>query len=289
MITDVFGNKRYKIGLHIHTSISDGRVSPEESAAMYKKAGYDAVAFTDHWIYGCEREIDGLKIFSGCEYNLGKADTTQGVMHILGVGMKYDPNLTESATKQEVIDGIKKAGGLAILAHPHWSLNSTEDIMSTKGFDALEIYNTVSGVNQSFRAYSGAIIDLLANKNFFLPLIASDDTHFYNGEDQTKSYIMVKCDELTIESVAGAIRNKDFYATQGPELHVKIENGKLKIVCSPCVAIRVITNSAYAKDRVIKGENLTEFEYTIKEYEKWVRVEAEDSDGKTAWSNVFVL
>lgn len=289
MITDIFGEKRYKIGLHIHTNISDGRVSPEESAAMYKKAGYDAVAFTDHWLYGSERKIDGLKIFSGCEYNLGKADTTQGVMHIVGVGMKYAPDLTEDATKQQVIDGILNAGGLAILAHPYWSLNSAEDIMSLKGFDALEIYNTVSGVNQSFRAYSGAITDLLANKGFFLPLVATDDTHFYNGEDQTKSYIMVKCDELKIESVIDAIRKKEFYATQGPELHVKIEKGKIKIVCSPCSVIRVVTNSAYSKDRVVKGENLTEFEYVIKDYEKWARIEIEDSEKRTAWSNIFVL
>ena len=47
MRKDMFGNTRYKIGLHIHTSISDGRVSPEESARIYKEAGFDAY-FVDH-------------------------------------------------------------------------------------------------------------------------------------------------------------------------------------------------------------------------------------------------
>ncbi len=289
MITDIFGNKRYKLGLHIHTSISDGRVSPEESALIYKNARYDAVAFTDHWLFGEEREIDGLRIFSGCEYNIGNADTTKEVMHIVGLFMETDPCIPSNATKQQVIDAIKNVGGLAILAHPAWSLNTPEEIMSLSGFDALEIYNTVSGANQSFRPYSGIIVDILANKGFVLPLVATDDTHFYSGEDETKSYIMLKCDELTRENVKQAIKSGDFYATQGPELHTKVEDGKVIVDCSPCSAIRVITNSAYSKDRVLKGNNLTHYEYLVKEHEKWVRVEVEDLENKTAWSNVFVL
>lgn len=287
MVKDIFGNKWYKLGLHIHTTISDGRLLPEESAHVYKEKGFDAIVFTDHWCYGEEKEIDGLKIFSGCEYNLGAADTIEGVMHIVGVGMEYDPALSKDATRQEVIDSIHASGGLAILAHPYWSLNTPEEIMSLKGFDTLEIYNTVSGVNQSFRAYSGVITDLLANKGYTLPLIATDDTHFYNGEE-TKSYIMVKCDELTKDSVITAIRNKDFYATQGPELNVIVKNGMITVSCSPCSVIRVITNSAYCKDRVIRGENLTEFQYKIKEHERWARVEVEDKEGNTAWSNIYV-
>ena len=48
MIKDTFGNKWYKLGLHIHTTVSDGVVSPEESAHIYKENGFDAIAFTDH-------------------------------------------------------------------------------------------------------------------------------------------------------------------------------------------------------------------------------------------------
>ena len=252
MIKDSFGNKWYKLGLHIHTTISDGCATPEESAHIYKEKDFDAIVFADHWCYGEEKEIDGLKIFSGCEYNLGAADTIKGVMHIVGFGMERDPGLTEDAPRQKVIDSIHDCAGAAILAHPYWSLNTPEEIMQLEGFDALEIYNTVSGVNQSFRAYSGAITDLLANKGYTLPLIATDDTHFYKGEE-TKSYIMVKCDELTKDNVIKAIRNKDFYATQGPELSVKCENGVVSVTCSPCSIIRAVTNSAYCKDRVIRG------------------------------------
>jgi len=40
MIQDMFGNVRYKVGLHIHTTNSDGKVSPADSARIYKEAGF---------------------------------------------------------------------------------------------------------------------------------------------------------------------------------------------------------------------------------------------------------
>ena len=48
MYKDIFGKTRQKVGLHIHTTNSDGRATPEESAEIYKAHGYDAIAFTDH-------------------------------------------------------------------------------------------------------------------------------------------------------------------------------------------------------------------------------------------------
>ena len=43
MFQDMFGNPRLKVGLHIHTTISDGRKSPEKAARIYKAAGFDAI------------------------------------------------------------------------------------------------------------------------------------------------------------------------------------------------------------------------------------------------------
>ena len=41
MYKDIFGKTRQKVALHIHTTVSDGKVSPEDSLAMYKENGYD--------------------------------------------------------------------------------------------------------------------------------------------------------------------------------------------------------------------------------------------------------
>ena len=98
MFTDLTGKSRLKIGLHTHTTLSDGHKTPEEAAAIYKAAGYDAIAITDHWVYGEGGEIGGLTILSGCEYNVGGVDEWTGVhetYHIVGVGMTRDPEIPE--------------------------------------------------------------------------------------------------------------------------------------------------------------------------------------------------
>ena len=69
MIINSLGEKYYKLALHLHTTVSDGRKTPEDVAKEYKADGYDAIAFTDHWKYGEGGELEGLKIISGCEYN----------------------------------------------------------------------------------------------------------------------------------------------------------------------------------------------------------------------------
>ncbi|MBQ9107050.1 MAG: CehA/McbA family metallohydrolase [Clostridia bacterium] len=287
MIVDEQGNKYYKLGLHIHTTISDGRKAPEDVAAEYKADGYDAIALTDHWKFGSSQELAGLKILSGCEYNMG-AETISGVMHILGIGMKHDPQIPNTSTRQQVIDKIKEAGGIAVLAHPDWSLNTVRDAAELSGFAATEIYNAVSEAHQSLRAYSDYFVDVCANAGIYFNLFATDDAHYFDGSDNRKGWIMVKADELSDEALIEAIKKGDYYASQGPDLQVRFD-GKVIVECSPCSIIGVLSNLAWTPDRVLRGEDLTHFEYTIKKNEKWVRVEVVNADGKRAWSNVVAL
>ena len=42
------GVNAYKANLHCHTTMSDGRLTPEEIKAHYQAHGYSIVAFTDH-------------------------------------------------------------------------------------------------------------------------------------------------------------------------------------------------------------------------------------------------
>lgn len=290
MILDMFGQKRYKVGLHIHTTNSDGKVSPEEAARIYKEAGFDAIALTDHWVYHQEDTISGLKILAGCEYNMGASDTAVDVMHIVGVGMKEKPDLDrKTATRQSIIDGIRAAGGIAILAHPAWSLNTPAHAKELQGFAAMEIYNSVSDAGQSSRPYSGYFTDLLANEGIAYPQIATDDTHYYDGSDETKAFIMVNAENDSSEDLLRAVEEGNFYATQGPELHMRREGDKIVVDSSPCVRISMFSNAAWAPHRVGKGTDLTHWEYPIAACDKWVRVEVKDADGKEAWSNVLFL
>ena len=289
MYIDKQGNKWYKVGLHIHTTESDGMATPEEAADIYSAAGFDAIAFTDHWKYHGNDTISGLKIISGCEYNLGSADSISGVMHILGVGMKKDPRISQQYTRQEIIDAINVNGGIAILAHPAWSLNTIEDAKALSGFTATEIYNTVSDVEQSSRPYSGHFVDALANKGITYQLVATDDAHYYGGVDDTKSYIMINAENNSTEEILSAIKNGSFYSSQGPELYVTKEENKIIVNCSKCVKIMFLSNVVWAPDKIIRGYDLTCAEYSLKDFEKWVRVEVVDEKGNYAWSNIISI
>jgi len=290
MYTDKNGTVWYKVQLHAHTNLSDGGLSPEKVAARYRDAGFDAIAITDHWKTWQGGDLEGITVISGCEYDMGGRDSAGGVMHILGLGMKEQAGVEWPGDSwQTVIDKIRAKGGLAVLAHPAWSLNTVEQIKGLNGFSMIEIYNAVSDAHQSSRPYSGHIIDVLANDGIVFPLIATDDAHYYDGTDDARGYIMVKAAGNSAEDILNAVVRGDFYATQGPELYVRRDGDTIVVDCSPCVKIDFLSSSVYEKDRIIRGEDLTHAEYKIKDHEKWVRVEVLDANGNYAWSSIFDL
>ena len=302
MFTDMTGKKRLKVGLHTHTTLSDGQKAPEEAAAIYKAAGYDAIAFTDHWIYGEGGEIGGVTILSGCEYNVNGIDEWTGVnevYHIVGVGMTRDPGIPEEYSLnhdgrirdrvRDMVDRIRDAGGLAVLAHPAWSLNTPEQILGCADFDATEIYNSVSDWGESDRPYSGIIVDQIASYGLFLPLLATDDTHYYNG-DQCRGAVMVEADAAEELGMVEALRQGRFYATQGPEVHlVRVSPTAVKLTCSPSVKVAFLSNLVWTRGRVLRGENLTEAIYEFKRHETYVRAEVTDARGRVGYSNIIPI
>ena len=210
MYIDMDGVKRLKINLHAHTTDSDGRVSPEEAARIYREAGYDVLAITDHWRWHKSGELSGLRILAGAEYNVGGSDGAAGVYHILSLGCAQEPEIDrEEQDPQRMLDAIHAANGLAVLAHPAWSLNSVSKAAALHGVEATEIYNTVSDAHESCRPYSGNFVDIAAGQGLIYPLLATDDVHYYDGTDTTCSYIMLACaPDATDTELLQAIRGQ---------------------------------------------------------------------------------
>lgn len=292
MYTDLLGKKRMKLGLHIHTTESDGKKTPEEMAQIYLDAGYDAVAVTDHWRWRASGQIGDLRTISGCEYNIGGQDTAaEGVFHLIALGAGEEPIITDKTDPVHIIEAVNKAGGGVVLGHPAWSLNTVDHFKLVKGVIATEIYNTVSGLHASNRPDSSAIIDLAANQGVCYPLIATDDAHYYDG-DQCVSYIMLDVTDgkMTDADIIRKIAEGEFYATQGPEVHMtRCEDGTFEVRCSPASRISFYSQTAWTAQRNQWGENLTFAKYTPNEFEKWLRVEVTNAEGKQAWSNIIVL
>ena len=301
------GVRRYKVGLHTHTTLSDGHRTPAEALAVYAAEGYDILALTDHWVWnpGGEYDIpltDGtvkhLSVISGCEYDAGGGDSRRGVFHVLALGCQTEPRLDRSIQKDEslsnadrarlFIEKTHEAGGLAVMAHPAWSLNTANQLRETSPFDATEIYNSVSDWGMSERPYSGLAVDELAADGTYLPLLATDDTHYYDG-DQCRGWIMAEADAVDSLGLLEAIRQNRFYATTGPEIHLeRPDKDTVRLTCSPCVKLAFLSHLVWVSGRILRGDGLTEAVYRFKENERYVRAEVTDADGRKAFSPIIV-
>lgn len=288
MFTDTFGKTWYKGNLHTHTTNSDGAYTPEETIGLYKSKGYDFLALTDHWFHGEGRQEENFLLLNGTEFDVGQ-NVQEGIYHIVGIGMEKAPALTKRApglSAQKIIDEIHNVNGIAILAHPAWSLDRASEVIKLHGIDGCEIYNTTSGLPWNCRPYSGVFFDEMALLGHYLPCMAADDAHHYTG-DETRSYIMVQVDALTREGILEAIRANRFYATQGPKFWIEIENDTVTVHSSPVCEVVFFTDTVWAGDRATVGENITEATYKIKPTDTFVRVELKDKDGNSGWSGIY--
>lgn len=303
MFIDITGKRRLKACLHLHTTLSDGNATPEEVMEMYEKAGYDILAITDHWKYHPGCQYRNMKLISGCEYHVVGPNDSRGIretFHILGLDMSKAPELDSGLIETNipvhhrvrmVVEAIHAAGGAAILAHPAWSLNAPDQITACGDFDGTEIYNSVSEHGMSDRPYSGQIVDLLAMRGVNFPLLATDDAHYYDGE-QMRGITMLEADAVEALGIAGAIRAGRFYATQGPEIHLEqVSEKRFRVRCTPVSKIVFLSNLPWASNRVQKGDGLTEayFDVDSRGRETFIRAEVTDQNGRCGWSNIIML
>ncbi|MBE6602516.1 MAG: hypothetical protein E7637_08480 [Ruminococcaceae bacterium] len=305
MYTDRYGKTWVKLAFHQHSTRSDGRATPEEIVRLYREAGYDAVALTDHWVQNGAEVIDGMPILPGCEYHVVKSgkvdrmqDSTEGIYHIVGLCYERTPRLEKdlSLSPQTVIDAIGEAGGLAVLAHPAWSFNTPEQIARLHGIDAVEIYNTTSSAGNNRRPDSSVILDqLAAHHGIFLPISGADDAHRYTTPigrhpDYCTTFVMAECDSVEPEAIKGAIRERRFYTSQGPEIRLTREGNRFLVDCSPVSEIVFFSNFVVDANATLEGDGLTHFAYeTQREGLKFVRAMVIDADGKMAWSQYMTV
>lgn len=290
MYLDSNGKKWWKGNIHTHTTVSDGRLSPEDSIALYRKNGYDFLALTDHWhVSETKFTDDGMLLLAGCEYDVGR-NVREGIFHVTSLGCETTPQLERGADTKAIVDEIHRCGGIASLAHPAWSMNTCDqllpavdgEVLPLFGADVTEIFNSVSDLPRNCRPYSGIVLDQLAARGYFTKLVATDDTHWYGETDSCRSYILVQSDECTREGILEAIRAGRFYATQGPTLDISVEDDVITVNCSPAESVVYFTDTAWCGHRADVGHGLTKSTFKMTN-ETFVRVEVTDSEGRTAW------
>ncbi len=76
----------YKANLHSHSTMSDGKLTPDQMKAEYQKRGYSVIAYTDHNIMVPHPELtdENFVALSGVEYDFD-AETEENPYHLIPV------------------------------------------------------------------------------------------------------------------------------------------------------------------------------------------------------------
>lgn len=78
--------KGYKANFHLHTTASDGVISPDQALSAYENQEYEVLAITDHRRVTDTPGYQGeMLLLPGIEWDM---ETWQAeVIHLLGIGM----------------------------------------------------------------------------------------------------------------------------------------------------------------------------------------------------------
>ena len=280
--------KWYKGNLHTHTTVSDGKVSPEDVVAAYKNAGYSFICITDHRKYHEGSDSADFVILSGEEFNFEDKEKNTAY-HVIGIDFDGHFENTNQTPPQTVIDEVLKRGGLAVMGHPAWSLMSHGDIAELHGLSGTEVFSTISH-EYSGRGDSTSYADVLMTMGIRFFLLGVDDMHFFK-RDFAKTFIMLTTDDFSQKGIRRALEKETFYASEGPLIKsLEFEKGHVKIETTPVRRIVFYSNSWYNGKRVVvpqEGDTLTCAEYDVTLKDKWIRIEGTDLNGKRFTTNYF--
>lgn len=278
----------YQGNLHSHTTNSDGGGTPEEVVARYRAAGHDFLALTDHWHTTDPAGLapEGFLLLPSFEWD-GDRTELGDTYHILGLGLRTVGRPPELSTVQEAIDWIAGEGGLAVIAHPSWSGLTAAELLRWEGYVGIEVFNTVCGKLNGKPTSSVQWDDVLA-RGRCLWGFAVDDYHRHPSEACAR--VMVKAPALTVDSILAALRTGCFYSTCGPTIEeVQLADDTTHVRTSPVREISFMGQAWVGRNySAPDGELITEASYTLQGWERYLRLECVDAEGRRAWTNPVV-
>lgn len=323
----------YKANLHCHTTISDGKRTPEEIKALYMKKGYSIVAYTDHDIFLPHNDLtdENFLAMNGFEVEImnwyGRhplrdvkvchlcyvALEPDIVMHPLWHRSKYvwgdakqyreqaqfDDSLKDylrSYTPEcisEMMEIGRENGFFVTFNHPSWSRETYDYYSRYQGMHALEIMNG-GAYRAGYEDYNPRVYDDILRTGKKIYCIGGDDNHNTRPDDSRYSdsgwaWTVIKADKLEYKTVAEAMVNGNFYASEGPEIYeLYMEDGKVHIKCSPADHIFCTFEKRAAKCVLAENEEwLTEASFDIDPELGYFRITVVDERGKHACTNAY--
>ena len=303
----------YKVNMHSHSTLSDGRHTPEELKQMYTERGYHAIAYTEHGKLHDLSHLSDENFVAIRSYEidfLNKEDTPfcfykgpgRSFAHMEAVHMNlYALNdeaqqidiaeLRKKFTIENINEAVrraKEAGFMVIYNHPHWSMNTYPLYTALEGVDGLELINGASNRGSDLD-YTPHVYDEMSCTGHRLICVGGDDNH--NMIHRFRAWTMVKAPALTADGLVAAMMAGDCYATEGPEIkELYIEDGKVTIRTSPAAGIYYSTATRARSCITMEengGEPLTEATFTLDPEHFYFRISVKDATGKHANTRTY--
>ena len=277
------GKQWYKGTLHNHThkiTSERGLAPPVEVAHIYKSAGYDFIALTDH-----DGRLGGLS-WPQTDW---ESDLPDGFVVITGYEASYPGAHINclNCLPEEVcvkpgepgfIEAVHKAGGLTFLNHPSKWNDIPEiiyDSADLQHLDGLEIYSgarIVKEIALATKLWDGCL-------SHGLPLwgFANPDCHNYNTslpDSPFNGYNVVLCQSLTKGDLMNALKEGSFYASTGVEVE-NIETTGSEIIVTTRNASKV--KFIGANGNILRTVEGSSGRYAPGGDEGYVRVELENT------------
>ncbi|MFC6162186.1 CehA/McbA family metallohydrolase [Kribbella jiaozuonensis] len=282
--------------LHTHTNLSDGALSPRETADVYRDAGYDFVAITDHFRpeYGYpvtdtrDLRTDGFTTLIGAELHAPRTEAGQQ-WHIIAAGLPLDfAPPSDSETGPELARRARAAGAFIGMAHPSASLLTAADAESLDAAHSIEVYNALS--DRENRGDSWHLADVLLNRGHRLTTYAADDAHLQPQDPPPcQAWVHVRAEALEPAALLTALKAGHFYSSTGPELYdVHLEGDVIAVRCSP--ATKILLTGGHPGAELAQGTDLTECTLPLTLFRNThCRITIEDASGHRAWTNPIHL
>lgn len=268
-----------KGNLHTHTTLSDGKLPPEETIQACLRRGYDYVALTDHdTIASVTRgHFPSIIVLSGVEHSAQQ--------HILRVNVLS--TLPHDLSYQSVIDLTLQAGGLVILNHPNWGQNydhwRDSQLFALERYHGIEVYNNVVEYLEG-SAYALDRWDKLLSKGRRVWGYANEDTHrtFQIGS----AWNMVNVRERSQEALLKGLQAGRFYASTGVVLEeIAVEDGYFRVRSPNARELRLISLHGEVIDR-LAGDSAA---FSLRKASVYARVEAVGEGSARAWTQPVFL
>lgn len=291
----------YKANLHCHSTVSDGKFTPQQIKEMYMQRGYHAVAFTDHvkCVPHPELTDENFVALTGVEIAFGLRVTKTSV-HFCGISR--DPMKALNIPNEPLDDLQKINAGIELLRrencittfnHPRWSGVSTETLAAIGNVDNFEVVNGYEAIQDGY-GDSSSFFETELRRGRRVGPIGSDDSHTASapgvpGYEYFHGFTVLKAPQLTYSGLIHALDTGAFYASTGPMIRqLWLENNILHVECSPASGIYVHGQEYCHRAAVISGSDCIE-SADIQlpdsfDRSSYLFVQVVDSQGKRAWS-----